>query len=127
MQITRETIKGSLRQIEEYYDYSHADNDYHILVKLEEVTDLIYDLLKATENRYRTDTKEIPLKPHFYDTKFRHLGRTYGELVDIQQQYNCPRCNSSLWLDDKFNRCTNCGQALNWSECKYSEHLGRWI
>lgn len=123
MKITRETIKASLRQIEEYYDYSHADEDYHILVKLDTVTDLIEGLVKATKDRYNTGEKEIPKKPFFYDTKFRKVGEKY---IDIQPQYRCSRCNNSLWLEDKFKRCTNCGQALTWENCRYNGYLERW-
>ena len=78
-------------------------------------------MIKSTKERYSSSEKEIPRKPYFYDTKFRQLGRTYGELVDIQPQYNCQRCNASLWLYDKFDRCTHCGQALDWSNVHKEE------
>lgn len=127
MIITKETIKNALWRMQDSYDYSHADNEYHITINLEDATTLIYDMIKSTKERYSSSEKEIPRKPHFNDTHFRQLGKKYGELVDIQPIYNCPRCNTSLWLYDKFERCTHCGQALDWKECKYNEHLERWV
>lgn len=58
--------------------------------------------------------KQIPQKPKFYDTKFRQRGKKYGEYVTIENAYNCPKCNCTVWETDKAKHCDNCGQALDW-------------
>ena len=115
-------LKHELRSIAKKESLNPKTKQIVITVDLDSIAHLLDSIIQSEKQG-----KEVLLKPRFYDTKFRQLGRTYGELVDIQPQYNCPRCNGSLWLNDKFDRCTHCGQALNWSECKYSEHLERWI
>ena len=58
--------------------------------------------------------KQIPKKPRFYDSKFRQRGQKYGEFVTIEDAYNCPNCNCTVWGTDKDEYCKHCGQALDW-------------
>lgn len=60
--------------------------------------------------------RRIPKKPRFYDSKFRQRGEKYGRYVTIEDAYNCPYCNCTVWGTDKNNFCDNCGQALDWSD-----------
>lgn len=68
------------------------------------------------ENIITALKKQIPKKPMFYDTKFRQRGQKYGEFVTIENAYNCPNCNCTVWGTDKDKYCKHCGQALDWSE-----------
>lgn len=62
--------------------------------------------------------KQIPRPPIFYDSKFRQRGLKYGEHTTIENAYNCPYCNLTVWETDKNEHCHHCGQALDWSNIK---------
>lgn len=59
--------------------------------------------------------KQAPKEPVFYDTKFRQRGKKIGECVEVEDAYNCPSCNLTLWETDHFQYCPYCGQALCWN------------
>jgi hypothetical protein len=60
--------------------------------------------------------KQIPKRPRFNDRRFRHRGQRIGECTTIEDAYNCPRCNCTVWYTDKAEHCEHCGQALDWGE-----------
>lgn len=63
--------------------------------------------------------KQIPKKPQYVDTRFRHRGRRIIDGSSLEKCYECPNCNSHIFhVFDSEKCCKYCGQALDWSEMK---------
>ena len=61
--------------------------------------------------------KQIPKKPRYVDTRFRHHGRKISDGSSLDKCYECPNCNSHIFhVFDSEKCCIYCGQALDWSE-----------
>ena len=61
--------------------------------------------------------KQIPKKPRYVDTRFRHHGRKISDGSSLDKCYKCPNCNSHIFrVFDGEKCCKYCGQALDWSE-----------
>ena len=61
--------------------------------------------------------KQIPKKPQYVDTRFRHHGRKISEGSSLDKCYKCPNCNSHIFhVFDSEKCCKYCGQALDWSD-----------
>ena len=61
--------------------------------------------------------KQIPKKPQYVDTRFRHHGRKISDGSSLDKCYKCPNCNSHIFhVFDSEKCCKYCGQALDWSE-----------
>lgn len=61
--------------------------------------------------------KQIPKKPQYVDTRFRHHGRKISEGSSLDKCYKCPNCNSHIFhIFDSEKCCKYCGQALDWSD-----------
>ena len=61
--------------------------------------------------------KQIPKKPTFVDTRFRHHGRSVSDGLSLAKCYKCPCCNTHLFhVWDDENYCKRCGQLLDWGE-----------
>ena len=61
--------------------------------------------------------KQIPKKPRYVDTRFRHHGRKISDGSSLDECYECPNCNSHIFhVFDSEKCCIYCGQALDWSE-----------
>ena len=61
--------------------------------------------------------KQIPKKPQYVDTRFRHHGRKISDGSSLDKCYKCPNCNSHIFhVFDSEKCCIYCGQALDWSE-----------
>lgn len=61
--------------------------------------------------------KQIPKKPQYVDTRFRHHGRKISDGSSLDKCYKCPNCNSHIFhVFDTEKCCQYCGQALDWSE-----------
>ena len=61
--------------------------------------------------------KQIPKKPQYVDTRFRHHGRKISDGSTLDKCYKCPNCNSHIFhVFDSEKCCKYCGQALDWSE-----------
>lgn len=69
---------------------------------------------------YRTEEtleKQIPKKPQYVDTRFRHHGREISDGSSLDKCYKCPNCNSHIFhVFDSEKCCKYCGQALDWSD-----------
>ena len=60
--------------------------------------------------------KQIPKKPQYVDTRFRHHGRKISDGSSLDKCYKCPNCNSHIFhVFDSEECCIYCGQALDWS------------
>ena len=60
--------------------------------------------------------KQIPKKPQYVDTRFRHHGRKISDGSSLDKCYKCPNCNSHIFhVFDSEKCCKYCGQALDWS------------
>lgn len=65
----------------------------------------------------RVDNKQIPKKPQYVDTRFRHHGRKISDGSSLDKCYKCPNCNSHIFhVFDSEKYCKYCGQALDWSD-----------
>ena len=61
--------------------------------------------------------KQIPKKPQYVDTRFRHHGRKISDGSSLDKRYKCPNCNSHIFhVFDSEECCIYCGQALDWSD-----------
>lgn len=61
--------------------------------------------------------KQIPKKPQYVDTRFRHHGRKISDGSSLDKCYKCPNCNSHIFHVFNTEKCCQyCGQALDWSE-----------
>ena len=61
--------------------------------------------------------KQIPKKPQYVDTRFRHHGRKISDGSTLDKCYKCPNCNSHIFhVFDSEKCCKYCGQALDWSD-----------
>ena len=61
--------------------------------------------------------KQIPKKPRYVDTRFRHHGRKISDGSSLDKCYKCPNCNSHIFhVFDSEKCCKYCGQALDWSD-----------
>ena len=61
--------------------------------------------------------KQIPKKPQYVDTRFRHHGRKISDGSSLDKCYKCPNCNSHIFhVFDSEKCCIYCGQALDWSD-----------
>lgn len=61
--------------------------------------------------------KQIPKKPQYVDTRFRHHGREISDGSSLDKCYKCPNCNSHIFhVFDSEKCCKYCGQALDWSD-----------
>lgn len=61
--------------------------------------------------------KQIPKKPQYVDTRFRHHGRKISDGSSLEKCYKCPNCNSHIFhVFDSEKCCIYCGQALDWSD-----------
>lgn len=61
--------------------------------------------------------KQIPKKPQYVDTRFRHHGRKISDGSSLDKCYKCPNCNSHIFhVFDSEKCCKYCGQALDWSD-----------
>ena len=61
--------------------------------------------------------KQIPKKPQYVDTRFRHHGRRISDGSSLDKCYKCPNCNSHIFhVFDSEECCIYCGQALDWSD-----------
>ena len=61
--------------------------------------------------------KQIPKKPQYVDTRFRHHGRKISDGSSLDKCYKCPNCNSHIFhVFDSEKCCKHCGQALDWSD-----------
>ena len=61
--------------------------------------------------------KQIPKKPQYVDTRFRHHGRGISDGSSLDKCYKCPNCNSHIFhVFDSEKCCIYCGQALDWSD-----------
>lgn len=59
--------------------------------------------------------KEIPKKPTYVDTRFRHHGRNIADGSSLCKCYKCPNCSAHIFhVFDSETHCNHCGQALNW-------------
>lgn len=59
--------------------------------------------------------KQIPEKPQYVDTRFRHHGRRISDGSSLDKCYKCPNCNSHIFhVFDSEKCCKYCGQALEW-------------
>lgn len=61
--------------------------------------------------------KQIPKKPIFVDTRFRHHGKHISDGISLSKCYKCPCCKMHIfhvWDDEEY--CDRCGQKLDWKE-----------
>ena len=73
-------------------------------------SDDMYNAIVALE-------KQIPKKPQYVDTRFRHHGRKISDGSSLDKCYKCPNCNSHIFhVFDSEKCCKYCGQALDWSD-----------
>lgn len=95
------TNEEALNQINSTNPFMQGSN------KQEEYFDMIR---KAIE-------KQIPKKPQYVDTRFRHHGRKISDGSSLDKCYKCPNCNSHVFhVFDTEKCCQYCGQALDWSD-----------
>lgn len=95
------TNEEALNQINSTNPFMQGSN------KQEEYFDMIR---KAIE-------KQIPKKPQYVDTRFRHHGRKISDGSSLDKCYKCPNCNSHIFhVFDTEKCCQYCGQALDWSD-----------
>lgn len=83
------------------------------IVDNEAYTDRFQDVCRAA---IKALEKQMPKKPRFNETRFRHRGRMIGECTTLEDAYNCPKCNLTVWESDKPSYCDQCGQRLDWGE-----------
>ena len=101
------------------YDYEDA---------LREVLHQVYRNTDGFEMRISKDCykliiealeKQIPKKPQYVDTRFRHHGRRMSDGSSLDKCYKCHNCNSHIFhVFDSEKCCKYCGQALDWSDTK---------
>ena len=61
--------------------------------------------------------KQIPKKPVYVDTRFRHHGNRISDGCSLDKCYKCPNCISHIFhVFDSENYCKYCGQHIDWSE-----------
>lgn len=61
--------------------------------------------------------KQIPKKPQYVDTRFRHHGRKMSDGSSLDKCYKCPNCSGHIFhIFDSEKCCKYCGQALDWSD-----------
>ena len=71
----------------------------------------------AMEKAIEALEKQIPKKPQYVDTRFRHHGRKISDGSSLDKCYKCPNCNSHIFhVFDSEKCCKYCGQALDWSD-----------
>lgn len=59
--------------------------------------------------------KQIPKKPIYVDTRFRHHGRSIADGSSLAKCYKCPNCSMHIFhVFDSEVYCKYCGQALDW-------------
>ena len=98
-------------------------------MKAEEVIKTIQAAIAEVEWEYPLDysvafemaiealEKQIPKKPRYVDTRFRHHGRRISDGSSLDKCYKCPNCNSHIFhVFDSEKCCIYCGQALDWSD-----------
>ncbi len=72
---------------------------------------------RACEIAIEALEKQIPKKPIFVDTRFKHLGKHVSDGTVLRKCYKCPNCSSHIFHEfDSEECCVHCGQALDWSE-----------
>ena len=75
------------------------------------------DYSVAFETAIEALEKQIPKKPQYVDTRFRHHGRKISDGSTLDKCYKCPNCNSHIFhVFDSEKCCKYCGQALDWSD-----------
>ena len=75
------------------------------------------DYSVAFETAIEALDKQIPKKPRYVDTRFRHHGRKTSDGSSLDECYECPNCNSHFFnAFDSEKCCKYCGQALDWSD-----------
>lgn len=75
------------------------------------------DYSAAFETAIEALEKQVPKKPQYVDTRFRHHGRKISDGSSLDKCYNCPNCNSHIFhVFDSEKYCKCCGQALDWSD-----------
>ena len=63
--------------------------------------------------------KQIPKKPMYLDTRFRHHGRYISDGCSLSKCYKCPGCGGHIFrVFDSDIYCQRCGQSLDWSDEK---------
>ena len=73
--------------------------------------------LKEIKVKKEALEKQIPKKPQYVDTRFRHHGRKISDGSSLDKCYKCPNCNSHIFhVFDSEKCCKYCGQALDWSK-----------
>lgn len=71
----------------------------------------------AMEKAIEALEKQIPKKPQYVDTRFRHHGRKISDGSSLDKCYKCPNCNSHIFHVFNTEKCCQyCGQALDWSD-----------
>lgn len=71
----------------------------------------------AMERAIEALEKQIPKKPQYVDTRFRHHGRKISDGSSLDKCYKCPNCNSHIFHVFNTEKCCQyCGQALDWSD-----------
>lgn len=83
------------------YECTHTD-----------VEDIARVAIKALE-------KQIPKKPEFVDTRFKHLGKHISDGTILAKCYKCPNPDCGYHIFHTFDSercCIHCGQALDWTE-----------
>ena len=61
--------------------------------------------------------KQIPKKPTYVDTRFRHHGKHISDGSSLDECYKCPNCKNHIFhVFDSENYCKYCGQRLDWSD-----------
>ena len=75
------------------------------------------DYSVAFETAIEALEKQIPKKPRYVDTRFRHHGRKISDGSSLEKCYECPNCNSHIFRVFDSEKCCNyCGQTLDWSD-----------
>ena len=75
------------------------------------------EMLEVRNVAIKALDKQIPKKPQYVDTRFRHHGRRTSDGSSLDKCYKCPNCNSHIFhVFDSEKYCKYCGQALDWSD-----------
>lgn len=73
--------------------------------------------VQAWEKALEAIDKQIPKKPSYVDTRFRHHGRNISDGCSLCECYKCPTCGRHIFhVFDSEKHCIYCGQALDWSD-----------
>lgn len=86
-------------------------------MKKYEITAYINGIKKAKLLKQKTKQKQIPKKPTYVDTRFRHHGRHISDGCSLDKCYKCPNCGDHIFhIWDSETYCPRCGQALDWGQ-----------